>query len=134
MNWKKALLAGAVAGIALNISEFVMHGLIMSGTYMKYPDVFSQDQSNPLYFLLVAMCIAIFGAILFAKTRQCWADGFKGGATYGFFLGMVFFWARFYDAIVYEGYPYYLSWCQGGINLIVIVIAGAVMGAIYKRG
>ena len=133
MNWQKALVAGVAAGIAASIAEFVLHGMIMSSTYMKYPDVFTQEQANPLYFLLVAVCMSIFAAILFGKTRQSWADGFQGGATYGFFLGMVYFWPRFYDAIVYEGYPYYLSWCQGGINLIVAVISGAVMGALYRR-
>ena len=133
MNWQKAILAGLAAGIAMNISEFVFHAVIMAKTYAKYP-VFSQEQANPLYFVLIAVCISIFAAILFAKTRQCWADGFKGGATYGFFLGMVVFWVRFYDSIIYDGYPYYLAWCQGSINLIVTVIAGAVMGVIYKRG
>ena len=131
MNWQKALLAGVVAGVVMSFAEFVLHGQIMANTYAKYP-VFTQEQANPLHFLLVAVCISIFAAILFAKTRRCWADGFQGGATYGLFLGLVFFFVRFYDAMVYEGYPYYLAWCQGGINLIVVVIAGAVMGAVYK--
>ncbi len=132
MNWQKALIAGVVAGVAMSIAEFVMHALIMGNTYKKYP-VFTQEQANPLHFLLVAVCISVFAAILFGKTRQSWADGFKGGATFGFFFGMPLFFVRFYDAMVYEGYPYYLSWCQGGINLIVVVIAGTVMGAIYRR-
>ncbi len=133
MNWQKALLAGVVAGIALTISDFVMHGLIMAKTYTKYPNVFTQEQANPLFFLLVALCIAIFAAILFAKTRQCWADGFRGGATYGFFLGMVAFFPPFYSSIVIDGWPYHLSWCHGGINLIGAVIGGAVLGVMYRR-
>ncbi|MCP3959846.1 MAG: hypothetical protein GY719_18515 [bacterium] len=133
MNWQKAILTGVVGGIALSIVEFVMHVLIMGSTYAKYPDVFTQGDTNPLYFTLVALCISIFAAIFFAKTRQCWADGFKGGATYGFFFGLVAFWVRFYDALIYEGFPYYLSWCQGGIVLINMVIVGGVMGMIYKR-
>ncbi len=132
MDWKKALLAGVAAGIAMSIAEFVMHGLIMGKTYAKYPDLYSQEQANPLYFFVIAVCISIFAAILFGKTRSSWANGPKGGATYGFFLGMVLFFVRFYDSIIYDGFPYYLAWCQGGINLIVMVIAGAVMGAIYK--
>ena len=134
MNWQKALIAGLVGGIALSIVEFVMHGLIMSSTYAKYPAVYSEEQANPMYFTLVAICISIFVAILFGKTRQSWADGFKGGATYGFFFGMTTFWVRFYDALIYDGFPYYLSWCQGAINLIAMVILGGVLGMMYKRG
>ena len=133
MDWKKAIIAGVVAGIAMNIAEFIMHAVIMASTYAKYPEVFTQEGDNPIFFTLVALCISISAAILFGKTRQSWADGFKGGATYGFFLGMPFFFVRFYDALVYEGYPYYLSWCQGTINLIVIMIAGGVMGLMYRR-
>ncbi len=132
MDWKKALLAGLAGGVALSITEFIMHAVIMANTYTKYP-VFTQEEANPLYFVLIAVCIGLFAGILFGKTRQSWADGFKGGATYGFFLGMVLFFVRFYDSLVYEGYPYYLSWCQGGINLIGLVIAGAVLGIIYRR-
>ena len=104
----------------------------LANAYSKYP-VFTQEQASPLHFVLVAVFISTFAAILFGKTRRCWADGLPGGATYGLFLGLIFFWVRFYDVLVYEGYPYHLSWCQGGINLIVTVIAGSVMGVIYKR-
>ncbi len=133
MNWQRALLAGVAAGVVLWIADFIMHGLIMAETYKKYPEVFTQEQANPFAFLLIAECIGIFAGILFGKTRQSWADSFKGGATFGFFLGMIAFWNRFYDALVVDGYPYYLSWCQGGMALIGAVIGGAVLGAIYRR-
>ena len=134
MNWTKVLIAGIVGGIALNIADFVMHGLIMANTYTKYPEVFTQEQANPLMFALVAICIGIASAILFAKTRTMWAEGWQGGATYGFWLGLIGFFPGFYDSLVIEGFPYYLSWCWGGITLIGFVILGAVMGILYKRG
>ena len=43
------------------------------------------------------------------------------------------FFAPFYNSLVFEGYPYYLSWCQGGSNLIAFVVLGAVLGLIYKQ-
>ena len=67
-------------------------------------------------------------ALLFARTRGSWAAGWKGGLTFGFFLGLVLFFQRFYDPLVIDGYPYYLSWCQGGINMINSLLAGAVPG------
>lgn len=132
MNWTRAILAGLAAGVAINLADFVQHVIIMANTYKKYPDVFSQTQVNPLYFLAIALCIAIFAAILFAKTRACWAAGIKGGVTYGFWLGMVSFFSSFYYPLVLDGFPYYLAWCWGGINLIDALIGGAVLGLIYK--
>ena len=53
MNWTKVLLAGVAGGIALNLTEWVLHGMILANTYTKYP-VFSQEAASPLYFLLIA--------------------------------------------------------------------------------
>jgi hypothetical protein len=132
MNWSKAVIAGVVGGVALNLADWVMHGMIMASAYSKYP-VFSQEEANPLLFLAVALCLAIPAALLFAKTRSIWADGLMGGATYGFWLGVVFFFANFYDPLVLEGFPYHLAWCWGGIQLIGYVIMGAVFGLILKK-
>lgn len=132
MNWMRALIAGIVGGIVLTAANFVMHGMMLGSTYMKYP-VFTQEEASPLYFLLIALCMAIAAAILFAKTRACWGEGLVGGAVFGFFLGLVLFFVPFYSPLVFEGFPYYLAWCQGGVNLIGLVILGAVLGLLYKK-
>lgn len=133
MNWTRALIAGIVGGIVINIADFVQHGLILGSEYVKYDTVFSQTQANPLYFALIAILIGIFAAILFAKTRMSWAPGMKGGLAFGFVLGMVMFWPPFYNSLVIQDFPYHLSWCWGGVNLIDALLFGLVVGAIYKR-
>jgi hypothetical protein len=133
MNWSKALIGGVAAGIAVSVVEFILHGQVMASTYTRYSDVFSQEQANPGYFVFVAVCTMIAAAILFAKTRDSWGAGPMGGATYGFFLGLVAFFSYFYNPLVIDGYPYYLAWCQGSITLIAIVVGGAVMGMMIKR-
>lgn len=132
MNWSKTILAGVVGGVAMWLAGGVLHGFIMAGTYAKY-EVFRQD-GGVLHFLLVAVMISLFAALLFAKTRGTWAAGFKGGATFGFYLGLFSFFAQFYSPLIIEGFPYYLSWCWGGIGLIEMTIMGAAMGAVYKEG
>lgn len=134
MNWGKVLIGGVAAGVATNIVDFVLHGMVMSNTYMGLPEVFSQEQANPLFFLLVSVCMAIAAAMLFAKTRQAWTDGVKGGATFGAFLGLFAFFPSFYSPLVIDGFPYYLAWCQGGIAFIASVVGGSVLGLIIKRG
>jgi hypothetical protein len=133
MNWTKIVGAGVVAGIVINLVDFVLHGLVMADTYRKYSDVFSQEQANPIWFFVVAIVMATLISILFAKTRDAWADGAKGGMTYGFWLGLIAFSSYFYNPLVIDGYPYYLAWCQGGITLIGVVIGGAVIGLMIKR-
>jgi hypothetical protein len=133
MNWTRILVGGVAAGIATNVADFVMHGQIMGATYMRYTEVFSQEQANPLWFTLIGVCIGIAAALLFGKTRASWAPGWKGGLGYGFFLGLVGFFPGFYNALVIEGFPYYLVWCWGGITMIDSLIAGTALGVIIKR-
>ncbi len=132
MNWTRIALAGVAAGIVNWISDFVMHGMVMAATYQRLSQVYTQTQANPAWFLLVAVTTCLMAALLFARTRGSWAAGWKGGLSFGFFLGLVVFFARFYDPLVVDGYPYYLAWCQGGIYMIDNLLAGAVIGSILK--
>ena len=132
MNWIRIIAAGVVAGIVGWLADFVMHGFILGNTYMKYP-VFSQEQANPLLFLAVSVAVAITAAIFFARTVDAWSPGWKGGATFGFFIGLVHFFSNHYYPLVLDGFPYYLAWCWGGVGIIGGVIIGAVIGAVYKK-
>ena len=132
MNWGRIALAGVAAGIVTTVSDFVLHGVVMAPTYQRLSQVFSQTQANPAWFVLVAVTICVTAALLFARTRGSWAGGWKGGLTFGFFLGLVLFFQGFYDPLVLDGFPYYLSWCQGGIAMIDSLLAGAVIGAVLK--
>ena len=133
MNWTRILLGGLAAGIVMTIADFVMHGMIMAPTYMRYTEVFSQTQANPAWFMLIGICIALTAALMFGKTRASWAPGWKGGLTFGFFLGLVGFFPGFYNVLVIDGFPYHLVWCWGGITMIDSLIAGAILGLVIKR-
>jgi hypothetical protein len=132
MNWTRALIAGLAAGFVTNLADFVMHGVLLAGTYESH-DVFTKEAANPVWFLVISFCIGIAAAILFAKSRDSWAPGWKGGLTFGFFLGLTAFFANFYDPLVLEGFPYHLAWCWGGANLIDGLLGGMVLGAIYPK-
>jgi hypothetical protein len=132
MNWTRIALAGAAAGIVTWISDFVLHGMVMAPTYRRLSQVYSQTEANPAWFLLIAFTICFMAALLFARTRGSWAQGFTGGLRFGFFLGLVLFFQGFYNPLVIDGFPYYLSWCQGGISMIDSLLAGAVIGSIVK--
>ena len=128
----KTLLAGVLAGLAIMLANFVMHGLIMGQTYTRYPEVFNQEATNPAWFALVSVLIAIVLAVLFAKTRGAWAKGLGGGAVFGLLVGMTHFFSNFYDSLVYEGFPYFLAWCHGGMDAIAFTLGGVVLGLVIK--
>ena len=133
MNWGRVFAGGIVGGIVVNLVDFVLHGQVMAETYKKYDTVFSQKEANPAFFFAAAILVGIFVALLFAKTRASWAEGWKGGATFGLFFGLATFFMNFYNPLVIADFPYYLSWCWGGIGVIDGVVGGAVLGSIIKR-
>lgn len=133
MNWTRIVLGGILAGIVTWLADFVMHGILLGDTYMRYSEVFTQTQANPLSFAAISIAIGVFFAALFAKTRASWGDGWKGGAVFGVFFGLAVFFGNFYYPLVIEGFPYYLGWCWGGIGVIDSVLAGAVVGALIPK-
>ncbi len=132
MNWIKILIAGFVGGLVVNIYDWLVHGFIMGATYTKYA-AFTQEEASPIWFFVVSIAIGIGAAILFARSRGSWGAGVKGGVMFGLFLGVATFFTQFYNPLVIKDFPYFLSWCWGGINLIGWVIFGAIAGAIYKE-
>ena len=132
MNWTKAILAGVIGGIVVTLADYVMHGFIMAPAYMKY-DIFNVPEASPLSFFMVGIFVTVPAAIIFAKTRSSWASGIIGGVTFGFWIGLFLFFTHFYNPLTLNGFPYHFAWCWGGITMIDFLIAGAVIGAIYKK-
>ena len=118
----KALVAGAVGGVALSVYEFIMHGMIMANTYA----------GNPMWFPVIAILMGLAAGVLFGKTRTMWAHGPKGGATFGMWIGLIGGIAAFYNPLTISGFPYYLAWCWFGITVLGWVVYGAVAGLMYK--
>jgi hypothetical protein len=130
MQWSKAIIAGAVGGVVTAIYNFVTYGLIMGSTFQKYT-IFRND-ANPAWFFVIAILTGLAGAVFFAKSRSAWSAGVKGGVNFGFWVGLIGLIANFYQPLTVAGYPYYLTWCTGGILLIGWMVYGAVVGAMYK--
>jgi hypothetical protein len=133
MNWSKTLLAGILGGIAMMAVDFVTHGVLLADTYRRYPEVFEQEEGGPLWFTLICILIGIVLAILFTKTRRVWANGVAGGLAFGLLVGMTHFFSNFFDALVYDGFPYYLSWCHATIDAIAFTASGVVLGLMIRN-
>lgn len=131
MNWDKIVIGGALGGVVVMIYNIIVHGFILGATYTDHP-AFRQEQANPLWFLLISVVIGIAGALLFAKSRSSWSPGVKGGAIFGFFIGLTYFFTPFYNPLVINAFPYYLAWCWGGIDLVGWVIYGAIAALFIK--
>ena len=134
MNVKKLLLATVVLGIVANILDYIVHGQILTNAYYsKMPSLFN---ANPPmgWFIFGDFVIALVFVWVYDRVYGSFGGGPKGGATYGFYAGvLVNFPTWLYNAGVYVGFPYALSWIWVIWGIIYAVVLGAVAGAVYKK-
>ena len=134
MNWGRAVVAGLIAGIAQNIVNFVLHGLILGGMYVDQAAfVQEEDPANFVWFTVIAVVIGVVAALFFSSSRQSWADGAKGGLHFGILLGAVVGFQQFYLTLVIDDFPYHVAWIWLGVEIISFGVGGMVLGAMVKR-
>ena len=131
MDFKKFLTIGIAVGIAANVIDFVVHGSLLASFYSHPP--FRQDVS--VRWLILGDFVAGFVfAWFYLAVAGSFAPGVPGGMTMGFYTGvLMIFPAAIFMYLMFEGFPYYLSWIWVFYVIVLYVGAGAIAGAINKR-
>lgn len=133
MKSSKFWIAVLVAGIVVNVYDFLVHGWMLSSTYKSMPDVFNQTD-NPTWFVIGDFVAVIVFGWFYDKVYGSFGGGLKGGATYGLYAGvLVSFPTWIFNYLIFAGFPYGLAWEITIANIIWGVIAGMVLGAMYKK-
>jgi len=134
MNLKKVLLSTVGAGIVGNVLDYVVHGNILTAKYYsQIPALFKQNP--PIQWFVIADFVAAFVLVwAWQKVRGSFGGGAKGGATGGFYAGvLVNFPAQIYLYLTLNGFPYELSWIFIVYGILWYTILGAVIGYLYEK-
>jgi len=131
MDFKKCLTIGVVVGIVVNVLDFVVQGNLLASYYAQPP--FRQD--NTVAWMVLGDFVAAFVfAWVYLKVAGSFAPGPAGGATMGFYAGvLVSFPGSIFMHLMFQGFPYALSWIWTIYGIAWYVIAGAIAGALNKR-
>jgi hypothetical protein len=131
MDFKKFLAIGLAVGIAANIADSLVHGQLLADFYAHPP--FRQGV-NPGWMILGDLVAGFVFAWFYLAVAGSFAPGLTGGATMGFYTGvLVIFPAAIFMYLMFEGFPYYLSWIWIVYTVAWYVCAGAIAGAINGR-
>jgi hypothetical protein len=134
VNVKKLVLAAIAVGIAVNVFDFVVHGLLLGSTYASLPEVFRQE-NNVGWLVALDFLMALVFVWVYVRVRASFAPGATGGAAFGLYAGVLLgFPMQLFAVLMYEGFPYWLSWAWVVHAIAWGVLAGAVAGAVYGRG
>jgi hypothetical protein len=129
----KCLLAVLVAGIVGNALDFVVHGKLLTDAY--YSKIEGMNHDTPIYWYIIGDFIAVLVfACVYKRVASVFADGAKGGANAGFWLGVVISVPTYF--FIYwqtKGYPQTLAWICTVYGVIWYVIVGAIVGGMRGK-
>lgn len=131
MNLRKLVTIGVVVGIVANVLDFVVHGNLLASYYTLAP--FRQDV-GPTWMVIGDFVTAFVFAWVYLKVAGSFAPGVPGGVTMGFYAGvLVNFPTAIFMHLMFQGFPYRLSWIWIALGIVWYVIAGAIAGALNRK-
>jgi hypothetical protein len=135
MKSGKFWLAVLAAGVVVNILDWAVYTQWLGPTYMATnPAVFRQD-TNPMFYVFGDfVCVFVF-AWVFDKVSSSFGSTPKDGAMAGMYLGiLVNFPMNILLHLMFNGYPYSLSWIGTIYGIAWYMIVGYIVAMVMKKG
>ena len=133
MNTKRLIVASIVVFVFVYLYDWVFHGFILKNAYVQTASLWrpEQEMMNYMGFLVFGEFLrSVVFCVLYA-IRPGHRDGVGAGIGYGLLIALLLIGT---DFITYAVQPLPLSlitsWAIGG--LIQLLVAGALLGAIYR--
>jgi hypothetical protein len=131
MDFKRFLTIGIAVGVAANVIDFVVQGNLLMSYYAQPP--FRQD-TNMAWMVVGDLVAAFVFAWFYLTVAGSFGPGPANGARMGFYTGvLVNFPAAIFMHLMFQGFPYFLSWIWVFYGIFWYMCAGAIAGAINRR-
>jgi hypothetical protein len=89
---------------------------------------------NPAWLIFGDFVAVAVLACVYQRVASVFGAGAKGGATAGFFLGvLVNFPTWHFVGLMFKGVPYALVWSNTLFGIVWYVIAGAILGQLLTK-
>ena len=135
MKSSKFWISVLVAGVVVNILDFLLQGMLMEKMYYsRHMDVFIMT-ANPIWYILGDFVSVFVLAWVYDKVSSSFASGWMGGAMYGLYAGvLVNFPAWLFLHLFIRGFGKKIALFSTVYGIVWAVIAGAIIVAVYKKG
>lgn len=134
MKSGKFWLAVLVGGVVANILDWAVYTQWLGPTYMAAnPAVFRQD-TNPMFYVFGDFVMVFVFAWVLDKVGSAFGSTPKAGMMAGLYLGiLVNFPMNIFLHLMFNGYPYSLSWIGTIYGIIWYMIVGYVIAMVMKK-
>jgi hypothetical protein len=127
-------IAVAVTGVAMNVVDTIFQGYLFAAPiYERYAGVFRQDASLMPFYIVGDFVAVLVVAWLYLKVRGSFDAGLRGGAIFGFYVGMVMSFPMYHFAqLMIEGFPYWVAWVFTFYGIFWGVATGTLLGKLLE--
>jgi hypothetical protein len=129
----KCWFAVLVACIVGNVLDYIVQGKWLTSAYYSKIDSIRSD--TPIYqFVIGGLAAVLVLAWVLNRLSSSFGSGAGGGATAGFYLGVLVNFPTFHFIfLMFKGYPYPLVWINTIYGVVWYMIIGAVLAAIMRK-
>jgi len=131
MNWNRVILGGLLAGLVINICEFLVDGLLLGDQWTAVLKAFHRPPMGPVAtasFVLWGFLVGIYALWLYATLRPRMGPGPRTAAFTGIAVWIIGSLLTTIPAVGMHLFPYHLLGYDLVLTLVEIV-AGTVIGA-----
>ena len=134
MKSSKFWIAVLAAGVVMNIIDYLVQGMwLTNAIYSQMPETFNMT-TNPLWYVVGDFVTVFVFVWVYDRVYGSFGGAAKGGALYGLYAGiLVNFPTWIFLHLFIRGYSYHLAWISTIYGIAWGVVAGAIVGAIYKK-
>jgi hypothetical protein len=127
---KKYLAAAVAVFVWFLIWDNVISSPLLGQTMSSIPGV--KADISKLWETIGDLCSALVVCGVYGRVRSVFGEGMKEGAIYGVYAGVLLNFPTWLNMTNYFGWPYGAAWTFTVALLVLYVVAGAIMGTVYK--
>jgi hypothetical protein len=131
MNTKRWIISSIVIFIAVQIFDYVEHGLILSGAYEPLLGIWRADMNSVMWIMYVTSLIFAFLFVyIFSKGYE--GKGILEGVRYGLLIGLLMVGIGIFNQYVIYPIPFSLAIQWFIYGMVRYGLYGIIAAAIYK--
>ena len=136
MNTKRWLWASIAVFVVLAVSDFLIHGVLLSGLYQQTASVWrppADAQRLTWIFFVGYLVFAPMFTLIYTKGYEASKSGLGQGLRFGLYLGAMLSVANSYGWYVVLPIPLVIACYWFAAILVQFMLAGIAVGLIYRK-